>query len=258
MSQLINPNVRYAGAGLFHSERTWIHPDRTESTFEIIYVTRGEIFLREGDRSIHAASGQMILLEPHVRHVGTKRTEGTEFYWVHFQTADGALPFSTRFFERFENAYLFKELLHWANLPDPEKGLVSAVLVHILSELSYLSDRSDRVANATAERIREWIRIHADAKLTVTEVAARFGFSADHVSRLCKRSFGTGAAELINRSLLALAKNLLCNTDLYVKEIAARLGFSTDKAFIGYFRYHEGSSPTEFRHRFGKLHMNAK
>ncbi|MBQ9151121.1 MAG: helix-turn-helix transcriptional regulator [Clostridia bacterium] len=258
MSTLRNPNLQYVHAGLFRSERPWIHPDRTETTFEIIAVTDGEVFLREGDRDLHATKGQLILLEPGIRHVGSRETVGTEFYWAHFRTADGALPFARRFFDRFENVYLFKELLHWANLPEPCREAAEAVLAHILVELFYLSGRGEGTLDARAERIREWIRIHACAALTVKEVAYRFGFSPDHVSRLCKSSFGIGAAELINRSLLAAAKELLCNTDLYVKEVAARLGFSTDKAFIGYFRYHEGISPTEFRHRFGRLHMNAK
>ena len=39
---------------------------------------------------------------------------------------------------------------------------------------------------------------------------------------------------------------------------AAALGFSSDKAFIGFFKYHEGCFPTEFRDRFGKIHMNSR
>lgn len=258
MSILINPNLQYVHAGLFRSERPWIHPDRTETTFEIIYVSRGEIYLREGERPIHATKGQLILLNPHIRHVGTRETVGTEFYWLHFHVANGSLPFQARFFERFENAYLFKELLHWANLHEPCPELVGAVLAHILSELFYLSEVTKTASDARAERIREWIRINASASLTVETVAEHVGFSADHVSRLCKKAYGMSGGRLINRYLLSSAKELLCNTDLYVKEIAARLGFSTDKAFIGYFRYHEGLSPSDFRHRFGRLHMNGK
>ena len=59
-------------------------------------------------------------------------------------------------------------------------------------------------------------------------------------------------------SKLARAKELLCNTDAYVKEIAATLGFATDKGFIGYFKYHEGCFPAAFRARFAKMHMNNK
>jgi AraC-like DNA-binding protein len=106
--------------------------------------------------------------------------------------------------------------------------------------------------------VNEWIRVHASATLSVRTVAAHFGYSADHLSRICKKQYGVGAGALIDRFLLSRAKELLCNTDAYVKEIAAALGFATDKAFIGYFKYHEGCFPAAFRARFAKMHMNNK
>lgn len=83
-------------------------------------------------------------------------------------------------------------------------------------------------------------------------------YSADHVSRICKKNFGMGASALIDRFLTERAKMLLCNTEKYVKEIAAELNFQSDKAFIAYFKYHEKCFPSEFRNRFGQLHMNKK
>lgn len=258
MSQLLNPNVRFSRAGLFRSEHEWIHPSRIETTYEIIYVTRGEVFLREEERELHATKGQVLLLNPYLRHEGSRKTVGTEFYWVHFRTADGKLPFERRFFDRFERGYLFKELLHWSSRPRIEEEMAGAVLCHILCELALSAERREAELDATAERVCEWIRISADASLTVCQVAEHFGFSPDHVSRLCKKSTGMSARALINRYLLANVKQMLCNTDLYVKEIAAELSFPSDKALLAYFRYHEGCTPTEFRNRFGRIHMNRK
>ena len=87
-----------------------------------------------------------------------------------------------------------------------------------------------------AEKLYEWIRINSDARLTVSRVAEHFGYSADHISRICKSRFGVSSKELINRFLLSKAKTLLSNTDKYVKEIAAELNFADDKAFIAYFK----------------------
>ena len=49
---------------------------------------------------------------------------------------------------------------------------------------------------------------------------------------------------------------MLANTGLYVKEIAYELEFESDKAFIGFFKYHEGLYPGEWRDRYYKIHMN--
>ena len=262
MNILVNPNVSFSFAGLFQSAGKWIHPKKIEKTYEIICVTEGEVYMREerpeGDREICAKKGELFLLSPNMWHYGTEITENVSFYWLHFSLNGGELPFSGMSFPKFENAYLFKELLHCNNLPRVPEYLVNSVLLHILSELCRMSDGALSDFDGRAEKIYEWIRINTDAGLTVSRVASHFGYSSDHISRICKQNFGVTAKTLINRFLMAKAKSALSNTDKYVKEIAADLGFSDDKAFIAYFKYHENCFPSEFRNRYGKLHMNSK
>lgn len=255
MNDLINRNYKFIYSGLFRSTDKWIHPTRTESTYEIIYVTQGEIYMEEDGKEIHASKGQLFLLRPGVMHRGTRYTSDVGFYWVHFST-DGKLPFEKRFFESYDSGYLFKELLHACNLPDSREYLTSTVLMHILAGLCLISENEQKKYDSSAEKIYEWIRINASADLAVSSVAKHFGYSPDHISRICKKNYGMGARELINKFLLLRAKELLSNTDKYVKEIAADLNFGDDKCFIGYFIYHEGCSPSDFRNKYGKIHMN--
>lgn len=257
MNELLHPRFKFEYAGLFESAGEWIHPARVEKTFEIICVTKGEVWIAEQEREYCVRAGQVVLLSPYVVHKGTRASREVGFYWVHFH-ADGGVPFAARYFEGFEHISLFKELLHYNNLPHPPVYLVNAVLLHILAALGMLCEREQTHFDAQAEKVREWIRINTSATLTVRATAAHFGYSADHLSRICKKQYGIGAGALIDRFLLTRAKELLCNTDVYVKEIAAQLGFATDKAFIGYFKYHEGCFPAAFRARFSKMHMNNK
>lgn len=257
MSILQNSGIHFEYAGLFQSGREWIHPERIERTYEIIYVTEGEVYIEEAGREHHLRRGQLLLLAPETPHRGTRVTTNVAFYWVHFH-ALGALPFSQRCFPNFESAALFRELLHYNNLPQAPSALVNAILLHILAELDHLSTEAGGRYNAKAERIYEWVRINADAKMNVKHVASHFGYSPDHLSRICKKAFGCGVGELIDRFLLTRAKERLCNTDKYIKEIAAELAFPTDKSFIAYFKYHEACSPGEFRARFSRTHMNSK
>ena len=258
MNILTNTHVQFDYAGLFQSDRPWRHPDRIGQNYEIMYVTRGEMYIREEDRAYCLQRGQALILSPERRHWGYRESDSVSFYWVHFSLTEGELPFAKRFFERFENSYLFKELLHYNNLPRKPDYLVNSLLLHILSELCHRSEEQNAHYDSNAEKIYEWIRANATARLTVRQVAEQFGYSADHVSRICKKNYGVGACELINRFLISRAKALLCNTGRYVKEIAWELGFSDDKALIGFFSYHEGCSPTEFRNRFSKLHINSQ
>ena len=257
-SILTHPNVRFDYAGLFSTEREWIHPERIGKNYEIIYVTHGAMDIAEEEKEYHLTKGQVLLLSPQKRHFGTKPSERVSFYWVHFDLTEGTLPFERRFFESFENVSLFKELLHANNLPVVPEELVNAVLLHILAVLCHLSGEHTPHYDGRAERIYEWIRVNVSAKMTVEQTAAQFGYSPDHLSRICKKNYGVGARELINRFLLSRVKELLSNTNLYVKEIARELDFIDDKALIGYFQYHENCSPTEFRNRFSRLHMNSR
>lgn len=255
MNILINENVTFEYAGYFSSKEEWIHPTRKERTYEIIYVTKGDVYMSEEDNHFKLSEGMSVILSPEFTHTGTQKSKDVQFYWVHFRTKS-ALPFEKRIFERFENPYLFKELLHTNNLPEIPECLVNSILVHILSEYYKSSVMETFQSNAVAEKIFEWIRINASGALKVKDVSDEFGLSPDYVTRLIKKHHGTGANTLINRFVMAKARQLLCNTELYIKEIADRLGFTSDKAFISYFKYYEGCYPSAFRSRYGKLHMN--
>ena len=259
MNLLENSHVKYVYGGLFGSRGLWRHPDRTEVTWEMIHMTEGEVYMRVADVPYVLHKGEVLLLEPGVRHYGTNDTEHVGFYWVHFSIAEGeTLPFGTRHFTSFEDTYLFKELLHDANLPDVRPYLTNAVLVHILAVLCRLSEEKERVRDKTAMQLYEYLRINARASLTVKEAASHFSVSPDHATRLIRRSFGCGGKELIDLFLLAKSKEYLCTTQLYVGQIADALGFTSSAAFVTFFKYHEGVPPTVFRNRFDRTHLNNK
>lgn len=258
MNILNNPNIQFAVAGLFSSEAEWIHPVRTETTYELIYVINGTVHLEEAGTEYTLTSGQLILLRPEIMHAGYRSSCNVSFYWVHFYADTDQFSITDSYFPKFDSAYLFRELLHYCHLPCCPDCQTNSILIRILSEMYFMQYCKWAPANQTAEEIYEWIRVNADARLTVSTAAAHFNFSPDHLSRLLLKSFGAGTKAIINKFLLMRAKNLLSNTGKYIKEIAYELGFENGKAFIEYFRYHEGIYPGDYRNRYFKTHMNKK
>lgn len=257
MDILVNPYLTFSGAGLFRSVGSWIHPKRVEKTYEIIYMTEGVAYLEEEGKELTLRAGELAILEPRKPHSGVRESENVSFYWVHF-FADGELPFERRRFDGFEQAYLFRELLHAANLPTRCESAVNSLLVRILSELhSGCAAPRDGTAKTAAE-LYEWMRASAKASTTVGDVAARFSLSPDHVTRVLKRNYGSGCKEILNMQVLRRAKELLCNTAYQVGEIAYELDFPSENAFLAFFRYHEGAYPSQYRRRFYGTHMNTK
>ena len=256
MHMLKNPYITCEYGGLFQSKESWCHPDRVETTYELIYITEGEVYMNIGGEEHRFQKGELLILEPNVRHFGFRESEDVSFYWVHFRLEGETLPFRTRWLESFEHAYLFKELLHNFFLPSRPDYVVDSILLRILAEICYLDECEGKKLDKDAEAISEWICANISAKLRLGSVAAHFGFSTDHVTRVLKKQYGVGAKGLMDRFIILKAKNMLANTGKYVKEIGYELGFGSDNAFISFFRYHEGISPSEFRDNFYKIHMN--
>lgn len=256
MNLLVNGNIKYNYAGFFVSSGKWIHPERIETTYEIIAVVSGTVHLFDGKQGeIFLQKGDAVILEPNICHRGTEYSENVKFYWIHFSPKGGNLPFEKHLFKSFGQGNLFRELLHSANLPNMPEYAVNATLTHILSNFCLASENENEY-DRRAEEIGEWIRINASAKLRAEDVSEYFGFSKDHLSRILKNTYGYGFKEISDRFIMAKAREMLCNTELYIKEIASSLGFPSDKAFCMFFKYHQGISPNLFRNRFSKIHMN--
>ena len=249
------------GMGLFTTDERWIHPEKCEITYEIIFVTQGEVSLREenafGGTDYILKRGDAVILYPGVFHKGIAVSEPpTSFYWLHFFASEGERERLPKLVRDFGDSSLFRELLHCKNMPSPNCELIDAVFLHLIAELS--DKCKDKSGNALAERVYEWMRINADGSLTVEKTAFHFGYNPEYISRLMTAFCGVGAKKLIDRFTVMKANELLGNTHLYIKEIAERLGFADASAFVNFYRYHEKRSPGEYRNMFTKTHMNKR
>ena len=252
-------DLRFAGMGLFEFNGEWIHPEKTEKTYEIIYVVNGEVNICEGDVFLTARRKNLMILSPGVMHKGFKKsTSNTSFYWIHFHAdeVDLNMPF---FMEHFGGSYIFKELNHLSSLPRSiyPQYILDVYISYIVAQI-IVEDKRMGSSQKTSDDIYEWVRVNVDAKLTVNKVAEHFRFNPEYISKLMKKSYGSTLKGIINQFLISRAKDLLCNTNLNVSEIAAMLGFSDCTAFVNYFKYHENTTPTKYRNIYSKTHMNIK
>lgn len=239
--------------GLFNTQQPWIHPKRTERDFELIYVVDGQVHMKEEERVLHLKKGDLCLLRPFLSHEGISQSTGhTSFFWVHF-LSEGELKGVPGVMERFGQPSLFKELLHYSNLPNCPDYVVNAVLLHLLCSAVFSEGETE---SRLAKEVYEWTRVHADGSLTVEQVAKTFGYHPEHLSRLIRRQYGTGLKGLIDRFVLLKLKDRLCHTNDFVKEIAGQCGFRDASACIKFFQYHEGLSPNRYRNLYSNTHMN--
>lgn len=83
--------------------------------------------------------------------------------------------------------------------------------------------------------------------VSVSELAARFGYSEAHLSRLFRRYTGEPPVALIKRARLAHATALLWDSDAPIHRIAAEAGFFCAPHFHRLFKSTYGMTPEEYR-----------
>ncbi|MDF2988374.1 MAG: transcriptional regulator, AraC family [Eubacterium sp.] len=258
-----NIELAYSISGLFWSDDEWLHPRRKIDTYEIIYMLEGTAYIQEEDRQYVLKSGDVLLLYPDRIHFGYNTSTGkTSFYWAHFLTTDfNFFKIELQYFSAAENYRfnsLFKQLLHIANTADYPKYSSDLIMGLIINEISAaqhsLKNKSSKLINDVAE----WTRINCGRKITVETIADYFGYNADYLSGLFKKSFGIGLKQYINNEKIKLAKNLLITSNYTIKQISNILNWDGENQFINYFKYHEGMSPTKYRNIYINTHFNNK
>lgn len=87
--------------------------------------------------------------------------------------------------------------------------------------------------------------------LSLSEVAARAGMSASHLSLLFKEETGLGFVQYVTRKRMELAMRLLRDPLRKATEIAYEVGYGDYSHFNKAFKKYCGLSPQEYKKRFG-------
>lgn len=94
--------------------------------------------------------------------------------------------------------------------------------------------------------VQKYINNHIEERLTLNEVSAVFGLSANYLSALFKKTCGIGFSEYVTQKKISRAKTMLLEQDLKIYEAADKLGFESAFYFSKVFKKVEGISPREY------------
>lgn len=108
-----------------------------------------------------------------------------------------------------------------------------------------------RLGAETAEQIYErsvrYINEHYAEKISISEVARQFGYSAAYFGYVFKKHKGVPANKYISEKRLERAAELLCGSSLSVSKVAELVGFDDSNYFSTLFKAKYGASPKEYR-----------
>lgn len=104
-------------------------------------------------------------------------------------------------------------------------------------------------AEATVRSVVQQIDAHPELFWSVSDLAARTGYSQTHFSRTFKELTGQSPQQYLIEARIGRAKGLLRDTDLNISQIAGQLGYRDLYHFSKQFRQRCGIPPTGFRDR---------
>ena len=250
-------NVKNCDVGKFVSTGKWIHPDRTIDSYEIIFVTKGEVYINEDGINYHIKPDELLVLQPYLHHYGYKTSTNTEFFLLHWYGGSDITPNIKH--RRIENPYiisLYLRQLLVARVSQKSTEGMDYLTRLILIEIYSHSNPS--TVSHTAEKIAAWIKANCHTFITETQIAKQFGYNPDYLNRLFKSSFSKTIKQYMNEKRMEHIKGLMLGNDLTLKEIAYRSGFTEYKYFLKFFKYHENITPTEFYKLYAKTYINSR
>ena len=105
----------------------------------------------------------------------------------------------------------------------------------------------ESLQNHLAVEIKEYIELHLEENVRVSEICAHLGYSKTYLSRIFHEMSGETMANYITLRKIDRAKTLVREQKMNFSEIAEFLGFNNPQYFSRVFKRVTGMSPSEFR-----------
>lgn len=132
--------------------------------------------------------------------------------------------------------------------------------LHDVMVVDYAEKMHRQLRNNTNSRhineCKDYIYAHIKERITIEDLADRFGVSASYLSRLFKKETGISVSAYIREQKMDVAKNMLRYSEYSMIEIAARLSFSSQSHFIQQFRDTVGMTPKKYRDQYHSAQWN--
>ncbi len=256
------------------------HPNRRSiGVFDMLFVTRGTLYIAEEDRKWEVQSGNVLILRPDRHHYAASAcTEETHFYWLHFQpaepweeTAEPSLAAAARqsnpfIPERFSISLpRYCELSNGPDIYSRLRDLLALsrqssasarwkeqlLFQHLLLELdNEHNPHHISSVHRIAEKAASYLRQNYRSAITYPALGEALHFHPTYISRCMKQVFGCTPLEYLVYYRLEQAKRMLMNTDMPIGRIAEEVGFENSSYFTRCFHRIERMTPRQFRKQF--------
>ena len=157
-------------------------------------------------------------------------------------------------FEKTKQSFLLAQE-NYNNKENSKKMGVLGIFFSMLEQLMPLLKKNKTVPTDTRiEKIKEYINLHSEKKMTIEELAKIGMMSVSNLHLLFKKYTNMSPIEYKNRALISRAMRLL-KSDPYlsIEEVSDMLGFESSVYFRRIFKQYTGKTPKEYRQAEGEI-----
>ena len=256
--------IRAQNAGLFRSRgNEAMHPTRVIRSHELILVRQGCLRMWEEEKQFSVEEGYTLHLWPDRQHGGIGiLPSGLEFYWIHFEIADGhtndsvTLPQLQRLGRPDKLESLYRLFLDGQEAGDLEPLCANLITQLMLYEVALSQEDDSDVSNALAERARSYIHVNFADNISPGKVAESLGYNPDYLGRVFREVYDCTLSEAIHRRRIHKACTYLLDSDMTIQEVATACGFSDAGYFRRIFRRYQHETPIRYRNSNARVHIN--
>ncbi len=243
--------LHYCGKRERSMAHTYTHD---QGNYLLLFVCEGEAMLTAGDTTQPLTRGSVCVMFP---ESGASYVTAEGVPWtIRWVTLTGSLlttllpllgltpehaVVSTRLLSRME--HLHEDLFALALREDFRSKLTGMALLYEL--FACLPQHTGSEDGRIAESMQYIFRHYAEP-LTVGQLAARVYLNSNYFSKLFTAQTGMTPQQLLVRTRMEKAKELLTHTTLSVGEVSALVGYSDPLYFSRVFKRYTGLSPSQF------------
>lgn len=266
----------------------FLHADRINAEFLLLIGMEGSLHIDIGGKPYHLSPRDILLIPPFTPIHGISPTDHLTYFWCHFDVSGVTQALSIQearqkyheilapssshevplflpdFFHLSDSSrsiIFSQQLLNFVCCPEYPHAISDYLLGCLLIELSIqaadvLFSQPNGKVSQRFQEILQWVRVNAQRKIEVAEIAATFNYNADYLSQLFRERLGISLKRYIIKVKLDIVKELLISTDKSVKEISRFVSYDDEKYLMRLFKKYEGVTPSEFRNAYAQTKFN--
>lgn len=274
----------YHFTGKFESpSMDWRHEQLPLNDYELIIMTDGALYLQYMDMRYAVKKGEALLLPPSPPPQNIRRgyqSASSSFYWLHFSCKEEVIEIadfaslspsesrpdceSINLPAFFAISFPEKIIILMKQLQDAVRSGYQAVALNymttsVLCELHQqfmmqtgACSPEKKTQSQIYHDIKDFVTRHVNEPLTVSRIAASFGYNEKYLSHMFSSLSGIPLKQFILSSKINEANFLLSDTNMQVSDISDTLGFSDPHHFMKCYKKITGLTPTEYRNAFAQ------